>query len=156
MGSVALEQAIMAAVGAHYGQTDKGRQPYILHPLRVMASMPDETHRIVALLHDTAEDSDDWSVERIWVEFGATVGAAVDCLTKRKGESYDDYLTRVEGNRIAIRVKIADLQDNSDMTRLEVATDADWDRYRKYQMAMARLMMAGLTEPRSRTSPRPA
>jgi guanosine-3',5'-bis(diphosphate) 3'-pyrophosphohydrolase len=142
MASVALEQAIMAACGAHYGQTDRAGQPYILHPLRVMAAMTTETERITAVLHDAAEDSDDWDVERIWIEFGRDVGAAVDALTKRVGEDYDAYLGRVEGNPVAVKVKLADLQDNSDMTRLARATDKDWERYSKYQLAISRLMTA--------------
>jgi guanosine-3',5'-bis(diphosphate) 3'-pyrophosphohydrolase len=139
MASVALEQAIMAACDAHYGQTDRAGQPYILHPLRVMAKMTTETERIAAVLHDAAEDSDAWDVERVWVEFGRDVGAAVDALTKRDGEEYDAYLGRVEENPVARKVKLADLQDNSDMTRLARATDKDWERYRKYQLAISRL-----------------
>ena len=142
MGSVALEQAIMAACSAHYGQTDRAGQPYILHPLRVMAKMETETERIAAVLHDAAEDSPDWDVERIWIEFGREAGAAVNALTKREGEDYDAYLGRVERNAVAVKVKLADLQDNSDMTRLARATDKDWERYRKYQLAISRLLAA--------------
>ena len=51
-----LEQAIKIAVEAHTGQVDKGGNPYILHPLRVMLSLDTEQERIVGVLHDVVED----------------------------------------------------------------------------------------------------
>jgi len=41
-----LEKAILIALEAHQGQTDKAGEPYILHPLRVMFRMSSETERI--------------------------------------------------------------------------------------------------------------
>ncbi len=137
-----LERAIAVATEAHAGQLDKAGQPYILHPIRLMLSMTTDTERVVALLHDVAEDCDDWDVDRIRSEFGDDVGAAVDALTKRAGEDYDTYLGRVEGNPVAVKVKLADLGDNSDTSRLEHTTDQDKERLRKYQLAISRLMKA--------------
>ena len=51
-----LEKAIKIAVEAHTGQVDKGGNPYILHPLRVMLSLNSEEERIVGVLHDVVED----------------------------------------------------------------------------------------------------
>ena len=51
-----LEKAIKIAVEAHTGQVDKGGNPYILHPLRVMLSLDTEEERIVGVLHDVVED----------------------------------------------------------------------------------------------------
>ena len=51
-----LEKAIKIAVEAHTGQLDKGGNPYILHPLRVMLSLETEEERIVGVLHDVVED----------------------------------------------------------------------------------------------------
>lgn len=137
-----LERAIATAADAHAGQRDKADEPYILHPLRVMVSMTTEAERAAAILHDVAEDCDGWDVERIAAEFGSEVGSAVDALTKRSGEEYDAYLGRIEANPIAVKVKLADLQDNSNMTRLKHPTEQDKDRLRKYQLAIARLMKA--------------
>ena len=53
-----LGLAIKIAVNVHEGQTDKGGNPYILHPLRVMMSVESESEKIVAILHDVVEDSD--------------------------------------------------------------------------------------------------
>ena len=52
-----LDKAIHIATKAHGGQMDKGGQPYILHPLRVMFMRRNETERICAVLHDVIEDS---------------------------------------------------------------------------------------------------
>jgi len=137
-----LERAIVVATQAHSGQVDKAGEPYILHPLRLMASMTTEAERVSALLHDVAEDCEGWDVGRITQEFGSEVGAAVDALTKRAGEDYDAYLTRVEANPIAVKVKLADLTDNSDTSRLKHTTEKDKERLRKYQLAISRLMKA--------------
>ena len=60
-----LEKAIKIAVDAHTGQFDKGNNPYILHPLRVMLSLDKEEEQIVGILHDVVEDCDDWTYERL-------------------------------------------------------------------------------------------
>ena len=136
-----LERALVATE-AHSGQTDKAGELHILHSLRLMASMPTEAEQASALLHDVAEDCELWSVARITDEFGSEVGQAVDALTKRDGEDYDAYLTRVEANPIAVKVKLADLTDNSDTSRLKHTTERDKERFWKYQLAITRLMKA--------------
>lgn len=133
-----LEMAIIIATEAHSGQLDKGGAPYILHPLRVMAAMSTDQERVVALLHDVVEDSDRVSLPQIDAQFGGRVAAAVDALTKRPGEGYDDYLERVKADDIATKVKLADLKDNSDVNRLgREVTDSDRQRLGKYLRARA-------------------
>jgi (p)ppGpp synthase/HD superfamily hydrolase len=134
-----LDRAIMTACVAHAGQVDRGGQPYILHPLRVMIGMDDEPSRIVALLHDVVEDSKVITLVNIQYGFGEGIATAVSALTRLPGESYDNYLSRVEQNPLAVKVKIADLRDNMDMTRPAQATSADWERFDKYTEALARL-----------------
>jgi (p)ppGpp synthase/HD superfamily hydrolase len=136
-----LEAAIALAVDAHCGQTDKAGAPYILHPLRVMLAMKSDDERIVATLHDVVEDSA-YTIEAIAYDFGPRVAEAVDALTKRKGESYDDYLARVAINPLAKSVKLADLADNSDLSRLPNPTVADYIRRAKYQEAARFLFSA--------------
>ena len=60
-----LEKAIKIAVEAHTGQVDKGGNPYILHPLRVMLSIETEEERIVGVLHDVVEDCVGWTWDRL-------------------------------------------------------------------------------------------
>ncbi len=138
-----LERAIAIASEAHAGQVDKGGQPYILHPLRLMFALDDPTDRIVAVLHDVVEDGD---ISPDDLQFGCgfspEIAAAVDALSRRKGETYEDFITRAGANPIARRVKLADLEDNSDMKRIPNPTQKDWDRARKYARAITTLLAA--------------
>ena len=101
-----LDKAINIAAKAHQGQADKGGNPYILHPLRVMFSRKTEIERICAVLHDVIEDTDITLVDLRNEGFSEEVIAAIDALTKRNGESYDDFIQRVIKNKIAARVKL--------------------------------------------------
>lgn len=106
-----LEQAIAIAVSAHAGQRDKNGEPYILHPLRVMLSLSDETDRIVGVLHDVLEDSN-LEAEIVDQGFSQEIIAALVAVTRSGGERYKDFITRAKQNDIARRVKIADIKDN--------------------------------------------
>lgn len=137
-----LEDAILIAAEVHMGQKDKGGAPYVLHPLRVMAQMSTDQERIVALLHDTVEDCNWYNLGEVELCFGTRIAAAVDALTKRKDESYDAYLERVKADEIAVKVKLADLKDNCDMSRLgREPTDEDRKQFDKYLRARAVLQM---------------
>ncbi len=134
-----LEKAIVLAATAHAGQRDKAGAPYILHPLRVMLRMRSEEERIVALLHDVVEDTD-WTFDRLYAEgFERQVVEAIDSVTKREGEAYDDFVDRVGRNAIGRRVKLADLEDNADVSRIAQPTEKDHQRIEKYRSAMKRL-----------------
>lgn len=107
-----LSRAIGVAVDAHYGQYDKNGEPYILHPLRVMLAQTDEVSRVVAVLHDTVEDSKTVGHGDILALFGESVHAAIFALTRQEDEKYEDFISRAKENPIARRVKIADIKDN--------------------------------------------
>ena len=62
-----LERAIEIAVEAHKGAKDKGGNPYVLHPLRVMLSLRTEEERMVGVLHDVVEDSE-WTFQQLVAE----------------------------------------------------------------------------------------
>ncbi len=115
---------------------DKGGNPYMNHLRKVAILCPDYTlekgYTTVALLHDLLEDCEDWSEDRLRNEFSKDVCDAVVCLTKVKHEKYSDYIERVKSNPIAIIVKIADLKDNMDITRLKEIRDKDIERLKKY------------------------
>lgn len=130
-----LEQAIAIAVTAHRGQTDRAGHPYILHPLRVMLRLDDEPARIVAVLHDVIEDTGTTADDLRRAGFPPEILDALDHVTKRAGESYDDFAARAARNPIARRVKLADLEDNLDVRRLEAVTEADTARLAKYVRA---------------------
>jgi len=121
---------------AHEGQTDRNGWPYISHPRRVAlgarklacelaaATHPDTSLeelkaevQIVALLHDTVEDTG-VSLAYLARYFSARIVDAIDALTRRPGESYEAYLGRVRVNDLARLVKLADVADNTDPRRL--------------------------------------
>ena len=140
-----LEEAIRVAVDAHAGQLDKAGKPYILHPLRVMLALSTDEERIVGVLHDVIEDSQDradgWTLARLRAEgFSADVIEALDSVTRRtiEGamEDYFDFVRRAGANPIGRRVKIADLRDNSDPSRIPAPTAADHARLEKYRRAL--------------------
>jgi GTP pyrophosphokinase len=135
-----LERAIEVAVTVHAGQTDKAGATYIRHPLRVMQQMDTETERVVAVLHDVVEDTPK-ELDDIEHEFGPTIHDAVAALTKRDDETeqYQQFIDRVADNDIARKVKIADIEDNMDLTRLSDVNDAVLENQEKYHRAWQRL-----------------
>jgi len=137
-----LEKAISIAVDAHRGQRDKFGGPYILHPLRVMARLDSEEEKIVGVLHDVVEDTA-WTFEGLRSEgFPEPILAALDCVTKREGEKYEDFVRRSAGNPLARRVKLADLEDNMDVRRLRAVSQKDADRLARYLAAWRMLREA--------------
>ncbi len=130
-----LEDAIALAVRAHRGQVDKGGMPYILHPLGVMLRMRTEAEMMVAVLHDVIEDTE-YTIEALRQEgYPEEVLASLDHVTRREGESYEAFTRRAGENPVARRVKMADLEDNMDVRRIEDLTDKDLERLRRYQRA---------------------
>ncbi|MGN1400427.1 MAG: GTP pyrophosphokinase [Bacillus sp. (in: firmicutes)] len=135
-----LEKAIILATEGHTGQTDKGGSPYILHPLRVMRNVSGYNEKMVAVLHDIIEDTSCTLDDLRQEGFPDEILEAVDAITKRPGESYGTYLERVAFNPLAKIAKIADLKDNSDLSRLPEPTDEDRRRAEKYKTALQFLL----------------
>lgn len=136
-----LSKAIEIATKAHEGQVDKAGQPYIGHPLRVMAMGATEDEKIVGVLHDVVEDSD-WTFERLTAEgFSSEIIDALRCVTKLSEiEPYDKFIQRVKINPLAVKVKINDLTDNMDIRRLAYISEKDVKRLRKYLKAYKQLL----------------
>ena len=130
-----LEKAIAIAVEAHKGQKDKAGDPYILHPLRVMFRMDTKEEMIVAVLHDVLEDTPITPDQLKEMGFSETVLKALDSVTKRAGERYEDFVQRAALHPIGKKIKLADLRDNMDLSRLEKITDQDIERVKKYHNA---------------------
>ena len=109
-------RAMDIAYHAHHGQVDKAGVPYIFHPMHLAEQMEDELTCCVALLHDTVEDTD-VTLEQLAAQFPSEVVEAVQLLTHTQGTTYFDYVRKIRTNPIATKVKLADLQHNSDETR---------------------------------------
>jgi (p)ppGpp synthase/HD superfamily hydrolase len=129
-GPALLAAAMEVAAAAHSGLVDKAGLPYLSHPLRVAARLVGEGDQVVAtgLLHDVIEDTavtqDDLRVRG----FPASVRTAVEALSKRPDEPYEDAIRRAAADPIAAKVKAADIADNSDPSRLALLDDANADR----------------------------
>jgi (p)ppGpp synthase/HD superfamily hydrolase len=134
-----LEAAILLAAQAHQGQADKAGAPYILHPLRMMLTMPSEEAMMAAVLHDVVEDTATTLEDLRRMGFPESVVVAVECLTRRDGESYEAFIERVAQNPLARTVKLADLEDNMDVRRLAGIGEGDWRRLQRYREAWASL-----------------
>lgn len=134
-----IDTALRIALDVHGGSVDKGGSAYILHPLRLMFQFPkeEENLRCIALLHDTVEDSEGrWTAEKLREEgFSARVVDAVVALSKQEGESYISFVKRCAQNQDALRVKMADLEDNMTITRLSTVNKEDLQRLEKYHQA---------------------
>lgn len=128
--------ALGLAQRAHDRQLDKGNMPYIMHPIRVSERCKTPEAKIAALLHDTIEDSV-LTVENLTRSgISKEIAGAVYMLTHQKHDTYEEYIKNLSSNKIAVEVKIADLEDNMDITRLLGPLDEkDFQRLQKYKAA---------------------
>lgn len=136
-----IDLATAIAEKVHSGQVDKGGKEYILHPKAVSEMCETEDEKIVALLHDTIEDGDGRvvTIQSITEMFGKQIADAVNLLTHRDGEPYDDYICRIKKNSLARKVKMADLRHNSDLSRISKPSQKDFDRMKKYKRSIEAL-----------------
>ncbi len=123
----------------HQGQVDKAGQPYIGHPARVAGRLETKEAQVVGWLHDTVEDTG-LTLEEVEAQFGPDTAAALDAVTRRPWEDWDVYLLRVKENPVAAQVKISDLIDNSNLSRIPRVTMKDVKRQEKYNKALQFLM----------------
>lgn len=137
--STDVEAAKALATRLHAGQVDKSGQPYIGHPGRVAARLEDPEAQVVAWLHDTVEDTS-LTLAEVEARFGADTAAAVDAVTRRSDETWSDYIDRVQAHPLARRVKISDLIDNSNLSRLPRVTLRDVERQARYNRALQKLL----------------
>lgn len=129
-------KAIILMFKLHRDQTDRSGLPYVFHPWHVAESMDDEASTIVALLHDSVEDTEITLDELAEMGFSDEVIQALDLMTHRDGDDYFVYVRHLAHNPLARKVKLADLKHNSDISRLETVTDKDLERAEKYKKAI--------------------
>ncbi len=134
-----VETARQWAERLHAGQVDKSGRPYIDHPARVAGRLQTPEEKVVGWLHDTVEDTS-VTIREIEAQFGAETAAAVNAISRREDESWNTYLRRVKENPTARKVKISDLIDNSNLSRLETVTMTDVKRQEKYNRALQFLL----------------
>lgn len=135
-----LDKAALICVTKHAGQRDKMGCAYFQHPMRVAMRCRTDEEKMVALLHDTIEDTDVTPEYLIAEGFPQKVVDGILSVTKQEGESYEDFVARAKKNPLGRVVKIHDIEDNLDIFRL-TTLDADMTaRYNKY-IAARRLLL---------------
>lgn len=134
-----LGKALKIAAEAHAGQVDKAGRPYILHPLRVCSKCATDEERIVALLHDTLEDTEVTAGHLLSEGFPRHIVEAILSVSRNKDESYEDFIRRARSNPLGRQVKLHDLEDNMDLTRLNQVTEKDVIRLNRYLNAYSYL-----------------
>lgn len=129
------KKAMKIAYNAHLNQVDKSGMPYIFHPIYIAERMDDEESTIVALLHDTIEDSDLTICDLKMEGFSESVIEALVCLTHDKNMQYEEYIQIIKENPLAKKVKKVDLEHNSLLERLEIVDESVMNRLKKYEKA---------------------
>ena len=137
-----LPKAILYAAKAHDTQLRRGREPYVMHSLRVMQNVMlfnvGEYVAIAAVLHDVVEDTDTTQKE-LESEFGFGATELVKQLTKTE-ENKDNYLENIlkSENFELILIKFLDIYDNlqedeGDETFYNLVLHSKWeDSYKRY------------------------
>lgn len=134
--AILLDKAAQICVTRHAGQRDKMNCAYFQHPMRVAMRCRTDEEKIVALLHDTIEDTDVTPEYLIEQGFPQHIVDGILSVTKREGETYEDFVKRAKQNPIGRIVKIHDLEDNLDVLRLDEVSPEMAVRYSKYLKAL--------------------
>lgn len=124
---------------------DKAGKPYIDHLKRVafnskklaatygLDNKEIEVVEVIALLHDLIEDCPNWNISLVDSVFrNALIIDNLNRLTKKEGQNYDDYIANIRNSYFSKIVKICDLEDNMDITRLTSINEEDIERLKKY------------------------
>jgi (p)ppGpp synthase/HD superfamily hydrolase len=151
--------AIEIAARAHQGQMDKSGEPYILHPLRVVAAVARAWKymhpalrqeleslgyslmhlRAAAALHDVIEDTNLTSRDLFYYSIDSLILPILEALTRSKDETYSQFIERVKLHPAAIHIKLLDLQDNMNRGRGSMTKDQHEGLLRRYAKARAKL-----------------
>jgi len=134
-----LHKALTIASEAHQGQSSINGEPYILHPLRLLIKSKNNEERIIAVLHDVIEKSNIRLSDLKSRGFDQNIISSIDSLSRRKSESYSDYIVRIMQNRISIKIKLLDLADNIKMHRENNENGVYDAKINQYQNALKQI-----------------
>jgi (p)ppGpp synthase/HD superfamily hydrolase len=133
-----FEKAVEIAARAHAGVKDKQGKAYLLHPIRVMLGVADETAQIVAILHDVVEDTSVSMDDVRAAGFSVMVTDALELVTHREDQTYAEYVIACKTNPISRQVKLSDLRDNASLERSLLRAerfDSDTARIQRYALS---------------------
>ncbi len=136
---MSIELAIKLACCYHDGQTRLSGLPFICHPLRVMNRGKNESEMIVGVLHDIIEDTVCTQYTLCQAKFSPKLISVVGLLTHTPEFSYEEYIEIVKTSPLARQVKINDLEDNMDQSRLTIGQQKS-DLCVKWMMRYRRAM----------------
>jgi len=127
------ELAFKIAKKAFEGKKDKGGRPYLDHLVRVANNFQDDSFLYsIAILHDLIEDCPEWNIKSLRCLFNENIVKTIDLLTKKKNQTYEEYISLINESSWATKIKLADLKDNLDVSRLESVSEKDIERLNKY------------------------
>lgn len=137
--SYAFGESVVLGNGARCYRGDKCsmiEQPFVNHPLSVMAMMCTEEEKIVAVLHETLKVKGLGFYNEIKDSFGHRVAQGVLLLTKEH-INYSDYIGCIASakDKLATKVKLADII-------CELAETVDEETKEKYTKAVSILLKA--------------
>lgn len=128
--------AYQIAQNAFKDKVDKVGKPYFHHLARVANNFKDDDFLYtIAILHDLLEDCPEWNIKALGCIFPENIARTINLLTRKKGQDYFEYINQINENSWATRIKLVDLKDNMDITRLESISDKDLERLNKYLKA---------------------
>jgi (p)ppGpp synthase/HD superfamily hydrolase len=136
-----VEDAIALAARLHRGARypSPEAEPYVFHALRVMLQFADPADQMAAVLHDVVEDTE-FTLDNLRdAGYRPEVVDAIDALTHRSRDSYEQYIENVARNPVARRVKIIDIEENLANNRRSPVAWGNDDRIRRYEAALDRL-----------------
>ena len=111
--TLTYEQALEIATKYHKGQVRKfSGLPYITHPIAVANEFILTEHRIIAVLHDTIEDTDITLDELSELGASAETITALNFLTHDSDQSYFEYIICTKQNQTSRLIKIVDIKHN--------------------------------------------
>ncbi len=122
-------------------KVDRAGKPYTGHLYRSSDKFEDETRKVAAILHDVIEDTEVTAEDLLSMGFTEEVVEIVKILTNNHG-SYDEFIDYIiaSDNIAAMEVKLSDLEDNMDMTRLPEIKDNDLIRQDKYRRSYQKII----------------
>ena len=130
-----VKRAQSLAAKVHASQKDKGGNPYMNHIEEVAARMKSVEAKTVAYLHDVLEDTATTEDDLKKEGFPTEIIEAVKTLTKDEDETYEEFIKRVGKNPLATKVKLSDLANNMDISRIPNPSEKDHERIEKYRKA---------------------
>lgn len=136
-----LSLALLIATTGHFNQYDRGGNPYVLHPMRIMMRLrtTDKELMQIAILHDIIEDTLITFADLKLLGFSERVIDALTVLTKDQNLSYEENIERVLTNIDACKVKLEDLKDNLDASRLKDVSEKTLLKQKQYIFAFDKI-----------------